>query len=381
MEKELQCLPLDIFLHQDLLEEVICFIGQGVLYDPVVLPCSHRFCRNCISIWLESHSNCPVCKCDSRIQDIKSDDGVWRIIKSFKTRCGNQQCKWEGRYSERQNHIEKYCEFQQICCDYDCGSYMMRKELDEHKKICDNRRITCKDCGLEIRKIKWEQHENECLNKIIICTNNCGKMFARRFLDDHLEKECELRNINCKYFVTGCTFKGKQQELLEHYKNNTEMHLDMTFKAFLNLKEHADYLEGLQNENHFIPKIANESSSSNSSKDVICEKNIIEEDKNIKIIDSNKKSSTLKPISVNRTPEPGFFWYMADRREKLIYEQPDLTTTQQTEKMEEEWQKMSSDDRKKYIKHTRKHEVQKAEEICCKNNDKQNNEKIQCNPQ
>lgn len=39
-----------------------CSICMDTIHTPVVLPCKHVFCDNCISSWLEMNSTCPLCR-------------------------------------------------------------------------------------------------------------------------------------------------------------------------------------------------------------------------------------------------------------------------------------------------------------------------------
>uniref|UniRef100_A0A4W3GT15 RING-type E3 ubiquitin transferase n=1 Tax=Callorhinchus milii TaxID=7868 RepID=A0A4W3GT15_CALMI len=50
--------------HQSLNEELICSLCLEIFTDPVILECSHSFCRSCITRCWEKlgESSCPVCK-------------------------------------------------------------------------------------------------------------------------------------------------------------------------------------------------------------------------------------------------------------------------------------------------------------------------------
>ncbi|KAL0244170.1 hypothetical protein GEMRC1_008255 [Eukaryota sp. GEM-RC1] len=46
----------------ELPEGFLCSIHTGLLIDPVVLPCGHSFCRECIQQWILLRQNCPSCR-------------------------------------------------------------------------------------------------------------------------------------------------------------------------------------------------------------------------------------------------------------------------------------------------------------------------------
>ncbi|KAF4662915.1 hypothetical protein FOL47_006004 [Perkinsus chesapeaki] len=47
----------------DCYRELECAICHEVMYKPVsVTPCMHTFCSSCLSVWLEKHGTCPLCR-------------------------------------------------------------------------------------------------------------------------------------------------------------------------------------------------------------------------------------------------------------------------------------------------------------------------------
>ncbi|XP_060897656.1 nuclear factor 7, brain-like [Labrus mixtus] len=76
-------------------EDLCCPVCQDVYRDPVILPCNHRFCRDCVqSWWAGKHKReCPVCK---RISSNKNPT----VSLALKTMCEAYLLKRDRRASE-----------------------------------------------------------------------------------------------------------------------------------------------------------------------------------------------------------------------------------------------------------------------------------------
>ena len=245
---DLHCIPSEIFLHQDMLEEVTCSIGSGVMYNPVVLPCQHRFCRTCIEGWLEKQAICPICKRDVQKTELKQDEGVWKIIGSYKVKCANQSCTWQGKYCERESHVEKYCEFTEITCELGCGEKYQRKSAQTHLTDCSFAPVICQACKGGFRKCKLSEHSLECPAMPVECPNKCAQSVPRSHLKEHLLRECSERLLPCKYNVGGCKFQGNNANLEAHYKESMETHLNTTYDLVTDLMNKIQILNIQQTE-------------------------------------------------------------------------------------------------------------------------------------
>ncbi len=234
---ELNCIPTEVFVHQDILDEVTCLIGSGVLNDPVVLPCTHRFCRSCITAWLQKQSVCPTCRKEAKVADLRPDEGVWRIVCSYKSKCANKDCTWQGKYGERAIHMEKYCEFTVVSCDFGCGTKLARKGMAEHLKVCEYAPVECPDCGTKMKKTEKAKHGETCPAALVDCPNKCGDKVKRAELAAHLKSACKEVQSACKYSLGGCDFKGNKAAMTAHYAANSEQHLNLMYDMMVTMTE------------------------------------------------------------------------------------------------------------------------------------------------
>eukprot|EP00958_Prasinococcus_capsulatus_P001985 scaffold179_cov368-Prasinococcus_capsulatus_cf.AAC.25 len=49
-----------------------CAICQGETQTPIMLKCSHIFCEECVSRWLEKEPTCPLCRAVIKSVGVKS---------------------------------------------------------------------------------------------------------------------------------------------------------------------------------------------------------------------------------------------------------------------------------------------------------------------
>lgn len=52
----------DMSEDQPLLQDLTCSVCRGIFRDPVLLPCTHSFCRECLQASLHYNRKCPLCR-------------------------------------------------------------------------------------------------------------------------------------------------------------------------------------------------------------------------------------------------------------------------------------------------------------------------------
>ncbi|KAL7479274.1 hypothetical protein ACHAW6_005011 [Cyclotella cf. meneghiniana] len=93
-------------------DELICGICFSVPYDrPVITPCEHIFCGECLEQAMKRNKCCPNDRCPISTTDVKPlEKGklLWRIWANILVRCGNCEvgCRWKGSIAEYKGHAE-----------------------------------------------------------------------------------------------------------------------------------------------------------------------------------------------------------------------------------------------------------------------------------
>ena len=167
--------------------------------------CAHVFCSLCISNLL--NSQCPICQEPQTVgsnRKIQQENlFVYRLMKSFKTKCDFKECVKVMEWRDLDKHLLDECEYFQIECIWKCGVKMIRKEIFRHQEECDLRMRKCQFClDTILFKDRKLHEENEC-------------------------EQCPFRVHQCKYAIHGCKakFEKKNEEL--HMKEAYCQHLDM----------------------------------------------------------------------------------------------------------------------------------------------------------
>lgn len=164
-------------------EMITCPIHQDIMIDPVVLPCGHTLCNDCLSNGpLRSVSRCcPLCKKRiKRSMEFPTNFVIKSYVDQFVVRCPFIPCEHISNIWDISAHAE-YCMYQSVPCP---------------NKI--------NGCFVNSKKMDIEQHLQQC--EYYVCKNasiGCG---LRSFLSTVTK-----HNEYCVYHL----FKEKEEELLK----------------------------------------------------------------------------------------------------------------------------------------------------------------------
>lgn len=99
-------------------EEVECTICYDEKVDIAVLECGHEFCLECVNMWRQTHSTCPICKQRSgppiRLEDLWNNNNDTGEIPKFNFE--NPKTVWLRQLvSNTQHQIIVFCERSDVC--------------------------------------------------------------------------------------------------------------------------------------------------------------------------------------------------------------------------------------------------------------------------
>ncbi len=236
----MKCIPRDMFVPQDFLETLICYLGKGVLRDPVALPCQHVFCRQCIEEYLAGNNHCPICSETATVASIKPQLAVAELINSAPVKC--PQCGWEGDYQNYEKH-ELKCSSPLVPCPQGCGLSIKRSQIVGHNQVCRFRRVVCKDCKAELVYEELLLHEEACPEHIIECPNHCGTKIRASERTSHLQS-CQTAKSTCPFTFSGCYFAGNGEKTgEEHLKDSMLEHMKLLAGTVSKLKTRVDLMD------------------------------------------------------------------------------------------------------------------------------------------
>ena len=192
-----------------------------------------------------SCGGCPMC----RSEDFKCvrNKQTERMVKSLRVYCTNKSegCKWQGEVSSIDSHLADYCQYQMVDCPNDCGRSFQQQHLidhvenecirrsiscslcytsgehqfieGQHKKYCPKFPLTCpNECGTSMLREDIDEHRKTCPLEKVNCPNNCGISSPRQSLNVHVASECPCRTVNCQH----CHTSGEYQLINGQHKDD-----------------------------------------------------------------------------------------------------------------------------------------------------------------
>ncbi|XP_029306508.1 LOW QUALITY PROTEIN: tripartite motif containing 35-28 [Cottoperca gobio] len=110
---------------QPLRQDLSCPVCQGIFQDPVLLPCTHSFCRECLQRSFQFNKKCPVCRDAFEEGQAISNRALSRTCETFL-----KQSNWHPKRVRRNEDtcnlhlkpLELYCEKDEEPVCVDCVS-------------------------------------------------------------------------------------------------------------------------------------------------------------------------------------------------------------------------------------------------------------------
>ena len=217
----ISCFDSAFYCDADKAASNICPICCKVLNQPMLTPCGHVFCQDCIKTWLKSRCSndsndsedenpktCPECRTKTCFHHCLLDLRTARSIAQLEFKCPQGNCQWKGAIGingwHAKKHLEQECEFTLVPCKWKCESAVWRSNLTEHESTCDHQMDICQYCLREEKRKDMQIHHQESCEKIeISCPNGCTERYLRGSQTEH-EETCANQPILCPNSVLGC---------------------------------------------------------------------------------------------------------------------------------------------------------------------------------
>ena len=199
-------------------EIVICPNCSKLFWNPQMCSiqnCGITICQPCLKSSLEKGETCSGCQKGPKYEpNFFLKNG---FLSKLQFRCINYpQCEISLGYDELPNH---FCPHDQLPCKIKgCNWTGPRQELDSHTTTCKYEIQECSNegCGERIQRGEILEHRTKCRYELILCPKECGFKGFRYNMEEHVNYECALVNVECKYKERGCLYTPIRGELQSH---------------------------------------------------------------------------------------------------------------------------------------------------------------------
>ena len=217
-------------------QKYFCPVTFEILKDPLQTNfcCGNHLSCAAVERLEREGKPCPICNATS----LKTTEDLYfkREVLALKVKCSNKLpgCEWVGELGELDNHLKigsvaGPCLFVSVECPLKCDKHIQRCNLEEHKSSeCVKRPSTCEYCEYEATyELVANEHWLQCQKYPEKCPNECSEDdIERQFLQYHLDEECPLQEVECKFSYAGCPVKMKRRKIQEHMDESKDEHLE-----------------------------------------------------------------------------------------------------------------------------------------------------------
>lgn len=86
-------------------ENLKCCICLEFFTDPLIISCSHSFCKKCLFNFLKKNiSTCPHCR--EKIKLVGTNIIAEKLLNDLQVMCNNLSCDWLGKRNDLENHLK-----------------------------------------------------------------------------------------------------------------------------------------------------------------------------------------------------------------------------------------------------------------------------------
>ncbi|CCF34136.1 TRAF-type zinc finger protein, partial [Colletotrichum higginsianum] len=151
-------------------DNLLCPICKLPVITPIITPCDHTFCLECLKRHFRSSDTCPIDRTRFRARDCKTSRLLTNILDSLVVECPN---------TER-----------------GCSEKMKREEVVKHTINCRYTLHDCPDKACDKRVQQWLAVSGKCWHFEQTCEYCEDKMEAAS-MADHINKKCTKNTTSC----------------------------------------------------------------------------------------------------------------------------------------------------------------------------------------
>ena len=191
-----------------------CSRCDGILREACNSGTGEQFCLCCKKGRELTH---PIIQVRVTVSDLKSSCPI------------NQRgCTWKGNLGECEKHLEM-CSYVHEACKLGCGVVLSRDELRIHlSESCDRREIQCMHCEKATIVVELTDHLLVCEKMVVPCELGCSKLMIRENMTQHMDIECEEKEVDCPFVKYSCKVGLiKKKELNQHLEDTKIEHMEM----------------------------------------------------------------------------------------------------------------------------------------------------------
>lgn len=86
-------------------KHLTCTICRDIFNEPNRVSCGHTFCYDCITEWIKSSPDCPICRKKIQRNQVSKDLVASNIINDLEVTCNNEFCPWKGTVGDLERHL------------------------------------------------------------------------------------------------------------------------------------------------------------------------------------------------------------------------------------------------------------------------------------
>ena len=223
-------------------EHLLCPRCRCVAREPNLTSCcGESFCKDCISPYHHDDQPCPSCGEKDFVIFLNKRDQKKILLLELYCPMKSRGCEWTGQLEQLEGHMDIQsgdCLYVDIECPSHCDQRVQKKNVQNHlSRECPLREYTCTHCNFKASyKVVSEDHWGVCPYLPVQCSNRCGVTCERGDLEDHM-KICDKEELECCFSHAGCQGRFLREDEERHMEENTKKHLSLMATTMLKISK------------------------------------------------------------------------------------------------------------------------------------------------